>query len=158
LLYLIVFTGCAGLIGTALVLEHWLGQEPCSLCMLQRVMVVATGLLALAAAVHDPGPFGTRAYAIACGLSAAGGAGLALRQLWLQSLPEDQVPACGPSLDYMLEAFPMQDVLRMMLQGDGSCAEVSWTLAGLSIPGWTLIAFTGLIAICAVQALRPLDA
>ena len=37
---------------------------------------------------------------------------LSVRQLWLQSLPKDQIPACGPDLSYMLEAFPLATLLR----------------------------------------------
>ena len=55
------------------------------------------------------------------------------------SSAQDQVPACGPSLDYLLDVFPLMDVLQMVLAGDGSCAEVSWQLLGISIPGWVVI-------------------
>ena len=81
---------------------------------------------------------------------------LAIRQLYLQSLPEDQVPSCGPGLDYLLDVFPMQEVIQMVLVGDGSCAEVVWTLLGISIPGWTLVGFIGLITLGLFQALRKM--
>ena len=85
--------------------------------------------------------------------SAVGGA-LATRQLYLQSLPEDQVPACGPGLDYLVDVFPMQEVIQMVLVGDGSCAEVVWTLFGISLPGWTLVGFIGLVTLGLFQAFR----
>lgn len=72
------------------------------------------------------------------------GGSFSSRQLWLQSLPPDQVPACGPALDYLFENFPLMEVLSVMLRGDGNCAEVSWTFLSISIPGWTLVAFIGL--------------
>ena len=78
-----------------------------------------------------------------------------MRQLWLQSLPEDEVPACGASLDYMLEVFPLTEVISMVLAGDGTCAEVVWTFLGSSIPGWTLVAFVGSGAIASWQILAP---
>ncbi|MGB2517485.1 MAG: disulfide bond formation protein B, partial [Pseudomonadales bacterium] len=61
--------------------------------------------------------------------------------LYLQGLPADQVPACGPGFDFMLEAFPFTEVLVAMVTGSGSCAEVQWTFIGISIPGWSLIAY-----------------
>ena len=73
------------------------------------------------------------------------GGGFSIRQLWLQSLPADQVPACGPSVDYILENFPLSKALEMLLRGDGNCAEVLWTFLGISIPGWTLVAFAMII-------------
>jgi disulfide bond formation protein DsbB len=75
--------------------------------------------------------------------------------VWLQSLPEDQIPACGPTLNWMLEAnFPLSEVLAAMFLGEGSCAEIKWQLLGLSIPGWTLVAFLMLIGASVFQLLR----
>ena len=71
---------------------------------------------------------------------------MAARHVWLQHLPEDQVPACGPSLEYMLEHFPFSSTLKLILMGDGNCAEVLWTFAGLSIPEQALLLFTMLVA------------
>ena len=76
------------------------------------------------------------------------------RHLWLQSLPEDEVPACGPGLDYLMDIFPLSDVIRMVLQGDGSCAEVVWSFMGLSLPGWTLVGFIALAVLGCFQVLR----
>ena len=57
----------------------------------------------------------------------------------MQNLPPDKVPTCGPGLDFMLDTFPILEVLDMVLSGSGECAEVSWLLLGLSMPAWTLI-------------------
>jgi len=84
-------------------------------------------------------------------ISAIVGAGFSVRQLWLQSLPKDQIPACGPDLSYMLEAFPLSDVLAAMTSGTGDCAEVSWALLGISLPGWLLVFFGGLLAMNIMQ-------
>ena len=89
-----------------------------------------------------------------CLLFSLGGAALAGRQIWLQNLPADQVPACGPSLDYMLDVFPLQEVITVMLQGTGDCAEVQWTFLGLSIPGWSLFWFIALAALSLIILIR----
>jgi disulfide bond formation protein DsbB len=78
------------------------------------------------------------------------GAGFSIRQLYLQSLPEDQVPACGPDMTYMLENFPLADVLAAMTRGTGSCAEVAWQF-GLTIPGWALVGFATIAVLAIVQ-------
>lgn len=154
-IFLVVFLGCIFLMAVALYMEHAMALEPCPLCVLQRVMVIATGVVALIAALHNPGITGIKVYGGLSILTAAAGAGLSMRQLWLQSLPEDQVPACGPGLDYLLDVFPLMEVLNMILSGDGTCAEVVWEFLGLSIPGWTLVGFIGLIAIGLFQIIRP---
>lgn len=153
-LFGLVFLAMLGLMAFAWVLEHRLGLEPCPLCISQRIALVTAGLVALAAWLHRPGLAGRRAWGGLLSLCAALGAALASRQLWLQSLPADRVPACGPDLGYILEVFPWQEALTILLKGDGNCAEVDWTLLGLSIAGWTLIAFVG-IALCGLRPWWP---
>jgi disulfide bond formation protein DsbB len=147
----IIFAGlgliCVGYIGVALLMEHWLGLEPCPLCILQRLTVILCGCIAFLAAVHAPGQHGINIYRRTFIITALSGSAISIRHLWLQNLPADQVPACGPGLDYLLDVFPLTEVLTMVLSGDGSCAEITWSLIGLTIPGWTLIAFLLLIAI-----------
>jgi disulfide bond formation protein DsbB len=58
----------------------------------------------------------------------------------LQSLPPEKVPACGPGLDFMLDAFPLAEAVQLVLSGSGECAEISWSLFGLSMPAWVFIA------------------
>ena len=145
---------CGGLIATAIFMQYVMGLNPCYLCIVQRVFVITTGLILLVAVLHNPARRGQQWYSLFGGLSAATGAGFSIRQLWLQGLPEDQVPACGPSADYLFDALPLRDALSMLLRGDGNCAEVQWTLLGLSIPGWTLMAFVGLALLCLWQGLR----
>ena len=154
-IFLIVFLGCTGLMGVALFMEHVMGLEPCNLCILQRVAVIATAFITLIAAIHGPAVTGIKTYASLGMLASATGAGVSGRQLWLQSLPPEQVPACGPSLDYLIDVFPLTEVLSMVLAGDGDCAEVVWSFLGISIPGWTLVGFFGLIAICGFVFLKP---
>lgn len=129
-----------------------MGLEPCPLCWLQRFAFMAVAAVALVAFLHNPGDIGGRVYGFLLALSAGIGVGLAGRQLWLQSLPEDQVPACGGSVDFMLQMFPLMDVLAMAIKGTGDCAKVVWTFLGLSIPGWTAVFFT-LIALAGLAIL-----
>jgi len=152
---LILALGCAGLIVMGVFyFQQALGLMPCALCITQRVFIIAVGVVAAVAAAFGLCGVPRR---ICAGLGivlAIIGGGFSSRQLWLQSLPEDLVPACGPSLGYMLENFPLSQALQLLLQGDGNCAEVSWTFLGLSIPGWTLVAFIGLALINLWQLLR----
>ncbi|MDQ1303222.1 MAG: protein dithiol:quinone oxidoreductase [Pseudomonadota bacterium] len=138
------FLVCCALIGYALYAQYVLGLDPCPLCIFQRVALIGLGLMFLIAAVFPAGPVLRKFHAILIGLMALAGSGVAARQLWLQALPPERVPACGPGLDFMLEAFPVGEVLMTVLSGSGECAKVDWTLLGLSMPGWVLLALTGL--------------
>lgn len=150
---LLIFIACVAMMLAAAYMEHVMKMVPCSLCITQRGFVVLIGLLALLAALHNPAIHGRRAYAVAGIVSAILGACFAGRQLWLQSLPEDQVPACGPGLSYMFEVFPFMDALKLLLQGDGNCAHVD-KLFGLSLAAWTLMAFIALAGANLYQMLR----
>lgn len=149
-----VAAGCAGLIVFALYLQEQLALNPCPLCITQRVCVIAVGVLALIAAVHNPGKTGVRIYAGLQGLAALTGIVVAGRHVWIQSLPEDQVPACGPGLQYMFENFPLTQALELLFRGDGNCAVVDWSFLGLSIPAWVLVACVGLLLVNLWQLLR----
>ena len=135
-------------------LEEILGLAPCPLCMTQRIFVVLWGGIALLAALHNPGATGRRIYATLCAVAATAGAAVAIRHVWLQHLPPDQVPACGPSLEYMLETLPFHETLSLVLMGDGNCAETQWTALGLSIPEQTLVMAAGVLSVCLWQVLR----
>lgn len=130
---------CAALMAYALYAQHVLGLEPCPLCIFQRVGVIALGIVFLLAALHGPGAAGRRGYAVLVLLASGAAAGVAGRHLWLQSLPPERVPACGPGLDYMLESFPFTEVLQTVLSGSGECATVDWRFLGLAMPAWVLI-------------------
>lgn len=152
--YALIVLFCTGLMLVGFYMEYQMNLEPCPLCMTQRVFICAAGFFALLAFIHYPGQTGQRIYAGLVATMAVVGGGFSSRQLWLQNLPEDKVPACGPSLDYMLEMFPLMDTLKIMLSGDGNCAEVVWTFLGLSIPAWTLVAFLMIVATAVFQGIR----
>lgn len=138
------FAVCCGLMGFALFAQHVLLLDPCPLCVLQRVAVIALGFLFLVAALHNPSGGGRIVYAVLTGVVALAGAGVAGWHARLQRLPPDEVPACGPGLDYMLDNFPLTDTLKMVFSGSGECAEIAWQFLGLSMPGWVLVWMLGL--------------
>lgn len=139
--YFLGFAACASLLGFGAYLQFVEELEPCPLCISQRLAILATGLLFLTGAIHNRR---YNIYAILTGLMALGGASISARHVWLQHLPPDQVPECSPGLEYVFQNFPLGETIKLMLTGTGECAKVDWTLLGLSIPAWTLVAFLAL--------------
>jgi len=134
-----------GLIIVALLFEHMLLLEPCLLCYAQRACVYLVILLSLVGFLHkNQSLIIFRSYIslaiaiIVCGIS------LSIRQLYLQNLPPELVPTCGPDIDYLFETLPILEVFMLAIRGDGNCAEVLWSFLGISIPGWLLVAFVAL--------------
>ena len=149
---------CAALLGYGFYLQYVQGLEPCPLCMVQRGFFMFVMALFAVAALHGPQRVGTWIYAVLIVLFASGGAAAASRQVWLQHLPADKVPQCGPDLFFMLENMPLSRTLQKLIQGSGECAKVDWTFLGLSIAGWSLVWFTVLAAYAlwlAAQRPRP---
>ena len=135
---------CIALLGYAYYLQYVQGLEPCPLCMVQRGFFYAVMALFILAAIHGPRGWGASIYAALITLVAAGGVAAAGRQVWLQHLPPDKVPQCGPDLFFMLENFPLSRTWEKLFYGTGECAKVDWTFLGQSIAGWSLLWFIAL--------------
>jgi len=144
LVFLFIFLACAGLMGFGLYLQHALNLQPCPLCIFQRYAFVATGAIALVAAIHGPGRTGQAVYGVLTVLAAGTGAAIAGRQTWLQHNPPS-IFECGPDLEYLLDSFPLTKVLPMIFRGEGDCANAGWTFVGLSIAEWALLWFAAFL-------------
>jgi protein dithiol:quinone oxidoreductase len=151
------FLFCAGMMAYALYAEHQLLLEPCPLCVFQRLATISLGVIFLLAALHDPRGFGRKVYALLLLVAAGAGLGVAGWHVWLQNLPADEVPACGPGFDYIIDAFPLADALRMIFSGSGECATTDWSFLGLSMPAWVAVCFVGLLALGLWTNLRERD-
>jgi disulfide bond formation protein DsbB len=132
---------CAALLSFGYYLQYVQGLQPCPLCMVQRGFFYLVFAAFALGAVHAPGRLGRALYAAFIVFFAAGGAATASRQVWLQSLPADKVPQCGPDLFFMLENFPLARTMEKLFYGSGECAAVDWKFLGLSIAGWSLVWF-----------------
>jgi len=131
----------AGLLGFGYYLQYMKGLEPCPLCLVQRAFFYSLIVVFTLCAIHGPRGWGWRIYGFIAMLFAAGGFATASRQVWLQHLPPDKVPACGPDLAFMLDNFPLGQTLEKLFAGSGQCAEVQWTFLGRSIAEWALAWF-----------------
>ena len=137
---LLGFLACACLLAYAYYAQYVMHLDPCPLCIFQRIGIFGLGVMFLIATLHEPAAFGRRVYAVLLSLLALATIGIALRHLYVQSLPPDAVPACGASLDFMLKVFSLSEVLVKVLTGSGECAKVTWAFLGLAMPAWVLIA------------------
>ena len=136
-----------GLMSYGIYAEKVLYLDPCPLCLTQRMFYIGIGIFALIGLLMIRNLWVQRLAAILLSLSAVGGMLTAARQVWLQHLPPEQVPECGPGLQYWLENEPWLETLSLLFKGDGNCAEVHWRFIGLSIAEWSLIWFIGLLIV-----------
>jgi len=140
--YWVGLIACGGLLAVAyFYFQQALGLAPCPLCMFQRGALVGVAFFCLLGIVFRPKKIGSKFLAFGVTLSCLAGLSLAGRQVWLQHLPADEVPECGPDLSFMLEMDPVFDVIQKVLAGSGECAEVQWSLLGFSMPEWMVFVF-----------------
>ena len=137
------FLFCCALMAYALYAQYVLNLEPCPLCIFQRLAVIAMGIIFLLCSIIVPKSKIAKLLAsFFFTLAASTGIAVASRHVWLQNLPSDQVPGCGPGLDFMLSTFPLAEVLEMVFSGSGECANVDWSFLSLSMPSWVIISFS----------------
>lgn len=119
------------------------GLEPCPLCLMQRVCVGLLFAMSLLALMMG----GKRARGMLLTQALLAGSGLyfAARQLWLQSLPADQMPACMPTLEILLRYFPWRDIVHALFLGAADCGKITWQWLGLSMPAWSALYFAAVL-------------
>ncbi len=143
-----IFVMCAVLLGIAIYLQEEVGLEPCPMCIIQRYVFTLIGLVALVAAIHGPRGIPLKAYGGVLVLLGLGGAGVALRQSYIQHFPP-QTSSCGADLEFLVNSFPISEALPKIFQGTGDCALVKWRLVGLSIAEWAFVWFVIFVVVTA---------
>ncbi len=153
-LYAFVFCSCFALLATGYFMQYFMNLEPCPLCLVQRFFFYSVGIIALIGLIHGAAGIGNKLYSGLMALFALGGATVAARQLWLQSLPPDQIPSCVADFDFIINNFPILKAAETLWHGSPSCAEVTWRFLGLSIAGWAFIWFVIFVIVALIQMFR----
>jgi disulfide bond formation protein DsbB len=143
--YFSAFLCVCVLIGVTYYLQIFANFNPCPLCILQRITLMALGIIFFFGALLRLEKSGKLTLSVLAYLLALIGALLAARQVWIQHLPPNASPDCGASLEYMLQALPLLQVLQHILSGGTECSLVNWTFLGLSLAEWSLISFCGFL-------------
>ncbi|MCD6045143.1 MAG: dsbB [Gammaproteobacteria bacterium] len=152
--YSLGFILCAFFCAFAFYLENDLGQLPCLLCEMQRIVVAAMGAIFLIAAIHNPARIGRNVYFFLLLILGLFGLLLAGRQLWLMAHPPaDTYSQCSASLSYLVHTLPFDQVLKTALQGGADCAKATWSFLSLTLPAWGFIVFSVLLVLSGMTAL-----
>ncbi|MDO4998081.1 MAG: disulfide bond formation protein B [Neisseria sp.] len=138
-LALIVALLAAAATATSFFAQYVLLLNPCPLCILQRVAVIGTLLVALFCLCL---PKRTPAFLarILMSVPAVWGLAVAVYQLWLQALPAGERPSCGAPWTFRLRDYPLFEHWEFVVRGFGDCG-VKEYLLGLSLPTWSVLMF-----------------
>lgn len=135
-------------VGAAVLMQYALDLTPCPLCILQRYCLLAMTLFCMIAC-------GTKGRLQPSMLALAGGAALAgiafaSRQVYLQASPQLGV-VCGPGFEYIVNSFPLTEMLPLLFKGTGDCSQVDWIWHGITLPKLSLVTFAGFTALFALR-------
>jgi disulfide bond formation protein DsbB len=133
------FLACAMALGFAFYSQYVLEYQPCHLCIFQRVTVAAMGVVFLLAALHSSGRLRGVIYAVLVGITGLATLATAGRHVWIQMQPAGSIASCGADLEFMLELFPLTEVILKVFKAGGECAKIDFTVLGLSMPAWVFL-------------------
>ena len=134
--------------------QYVMGLNPCPLCILQRVAMLAVlAASALALLLPTAKAAGRAAAALLVGAPAVWGLYVAGYQLWLQSLPAEEQPSCGAPWTFRLKEWPLFDYWRFVVEGFGNCGVREYVL-GVPLPVWSLLFFAAVLLLAWGMLLR----
>jgi disulfide bond formation protein DsbB len=144
--YLGCFILSALLLGAAYYLQYAESLKPCALCILQRVAYYTIALVSLVVAIINPKQIWQKIFAAALSVISLSGLLITARQTWLQYFALTDT-GCGPNLNFMLQNFPLSQIVKTLFYGAGDCAAVTWRFVGLSMAEWSVLFFCGFLAV-----------
>lgn len=132
-------------IAVAFYMEYVLQLYPCNLCLAQRFshyLIIATSILALLTARSI-----SKGFTVLSILATMSGLIFAGRQIFLQRFASNESMGCGIDLVTMFENFAPTTALKKLFEGTTDCAQIDWSLFGLSIADYSAILFIVILVV-----------
>ncbi len=141
-------------VAAALVSQHGFEMQPCPWCVLQRLVFVAIGLVALMGLAWRS-PTGQRAVPLlllllsTCGIATA---------LWQHFVAAASV-SCNLTLaDRVMAATRLAELLPSVFEARATCADAAVDLAGVPYEFWSLALFSAIGVAAVTLLLRKISA
>lgn len=132
---------------TSLLLQYRFGFDPCVMCIVQRIGILFTGLVALFCLLLPQQRKMVRLISASLSSVPAAYAGwTAIKQLHLQSLPPEIQPSCGAYWTFRLRNWYGFEWFEPLIRGFGQCGVVEKFL-GIPFPVWALLACCSILLI-----------
>lgn len=125
----------------AFYLQYAQHQWPCVLCTVQRLILMAVAIMTLVQLLSKKYERIYKTALLANAFLVCTGLYFSARQIYLQHLPPDQVPACMPTFSLLLHTLPIPQLFHIILSGTGDCAKVTWRFLGLTLAEYSLLLF-----------------
>lgn len=135
-------------------IQIYQGVNPCPLCILQRLTLILLGIIFLLGVIFPPRKWSNTGFSILSIVVSALGIFLAGRQIWLQHLPTNAGANCEVSLEYLVRALPLDQVITKIFAGSSACSQIGWEFMGVSLSQWSLASFIVLLLFSLRQFVR----
>jgi disulfide bond formation protein DsbB len=149
----IFITFCSGIV----VLSQWYLENienlvPCNLCIIQKTCAQAIFFIYLIKMVS---PYLRPLFDVSAFLSICLGIGASGRQIYLISLPRDQLPAglCDLPFEAVFNIYPFFEGIQKIFLGSSKCAQEDWWFLGINIAEWSFIFFASMMLISLLRYL-----
>lgn len=139
-LWLVTLLGFVG-VGSSLFAQYVLGMNPCVMCIQQRMALGGVAVLGLLALLLPRSFWGRTLAVLLVAAPAVFGLVIAVKQLYLQSLPLHLQPPCGAPWTFRWRNMPLFDYYEWFIRGSGACGEV-YKVLGVPLPMWSMLFFS----------------
>ncbi|MFI4956039.1 MAG: disulfide bond formation protein B [Gammaproteobacteria bacterium] len=136
---------CVAALSAGYYLEFVEHLIPCLLCVAQRVALYAIALFAGLLWLFPRHKWVRMLLRTGMLISASAGVFFAGKQLYLESLPVDQRPACTVPFDMLIRSHEWGNALLQLLNGTSDCGTRQWVFLNMSLPFWSGCIFVVLI-------------
>lgn len=127
--------------------QYVLGMNPCVMCIQQRLALIGIVVLSLLVQILPLRALWARTVAVLTAVvPAVFGLYIAVKQIYLQSLPLEAQPSCGAPWTFRWRGAPLFDVYEPLIRGTGACGEVYHVL-GVSLPVWGALFFAAVMIV-----------
>jgi len=140
--YFLGFIVISILLLISLYLEHFEAMIPCLLCSVQRITFCVLGVIFLTGIFLNTHLWQRILLNTLGAMTAILGLIFSGRQIWIQHFPIANSGDCSVSFGYLIETFPMNEVLeRILLEGGTECAKRGFEFLHFNMAEWAFIWF-----------------
>jgi disulfide bond formation protein DsbB len=149
--FLFVLVASLSLVLVGLLLAELMRLAACPLCIIQRALYLALGLVAAIGLALAARPLASRLAALPMALVAGTGVFVAGYQVWIQRFAPST--NCSPYPTWWEDMVDRAgEMLPLLFKASGLCSDPAWRFLGLSIAEWSL----GWFALFLLVALRAM--
>jgi protein dithiol:quinone oxidoreductase len=148
---LLIVLICLGALLFAAYLQYHESIAPCPLCVMQRLILIMLSLVSVSCLALHYKHFACRIPHRFNLITTLFGAGLAIKQLWLEHHWQSHLISCRESFEGSIQSLGLTKIFNHFFDGNSDCGTTQWRFLSFSLSAWTLFLFILLIILIGRQ-------